>query len=521
MKLNILLSHPQKEIRKCVAETIEQSGNNCMETDVLRPEEIGLRDDIDLVFAPFFSEKQEPSEVLEMVGNVGNPPLLVTFVEEDDPETQYLLYTSNIFDAIPMVCEPDLIRLKLELYRQYVYLGKRAAGYHGRDVVTGLPGRELFRKELREEMYRCDHMPGFLSITLLNVDFLLLQARQSSMEYVVEFVRRVGNYLTTVVRSKDKVYHIFPEQFVIMHPGANELTSEKAARRIKESLYEEAKSWPNGNLRFSLSTGSSTYSPSDKISEEDLLEAAYENLNWERKFQALPQKVVTSSEPGEEPKVILVIDDDPVTRAYLDKLLTKEGYQVLLAESGQKGRQLLEEKRPQVVLLDWMMPGLDGMEFCRRVRSTPSLCSVYIIVLSMISGTESVVYALETGADDYLSKPLHDKRQELLARIEVGFRIQKMQEKALQAERLQGVLEMAGAFAHEINQPLTAMAGLVDLLFLDLDKNHPGFNVADRLKKQINRLGKLTKKLNHITRYETVEYPDGIKLFDIEKSADG
>ena len=57
-----------------------------------------------------------------------------------------------------------------------------------------------------------------------------------------------------------------------------------------------------------------------------------------------------------------------------------------------------------------------------------------------------------------------------------------------------------------------------DLLFMDLDKNHPGFDVAGRLKKQIYRLGKLTKKLNHITRYETVENPDVIKLFDIEKS---
>ncbi len=520
MKINILLSHPQEEIRKCFAETIEQSGNTCIEAGAIDVNDLRSADNIDVILAPFLGENKEPLEALEAIDTHGKLPFFVALMEESDPRDQYMVFARNVFDSMPFVVEPEFIQLKLELYRHYVYLRKKRAGYFNKDLLTGLPSRDMFRQDLNREISLSNEMPGFFSITVLNLEFLHFPVKELPREYIVEFIRRVGNYLATVVRAEDRVYHVFPEQFVIVHPGANELTSEKAARRIKESLYEEAKSWPNGNLKFTLSTGSSTYSPSETLTESDLMEIAYENLNWEKKFQALPQKVATPVEEGQEPKVVLVIDDDPVTRAYLDKLLTKEGYQVLLAESGQKGRQLLEERRPQVVLLDWMMPGLDGMEFCRRVRSTPSLCSVYIIVLSMISGTESVVYALETGADDYLSKPLHDKRQELLARIEVGFRIQKMQEKALQAERLQGVLEMAGAFAHEINQPLTAMSGLIDLLFMDLDQNHPGFNVADRLKKQINRLGKLTKKLNHITRYETVEYPDGIKLFDIEKSAD-
>jgi len=520
MKLNILLCHPQDEIRQCFIETIEKSGNSAVDLSDISFDDIISREDTDLVFAPLFNKDNNPTELLKFFNKLQSKPLFVALTEEENPKDQYLVFNNNVFDTIPLISEPELIQLKLEIYKHYIHISKTRTLSPGKDILTGLKNRQSFRDALTNEIARADELPSFFSITLLNVDFSLLPWKQTSYEYSVEFIRRVGNYLTNIVRTHDRVFHVFPEQFAIIHRDTNEMTCEKAAKRIKESLYEEAKTWPNMDLKFFLSTGSATYSPSEGLKEADLIESAYENLNWERKFQALPKKFIRRPEEQKEEKVILVIDDDPVTRAYLEKLLTKEGYHVLLAESGQKGRRLLEEKRPQVVLLDWMMPGLDGMEFCRRVRSTPSLCSVYIIVLSMISGTESVVYALETGADDYLSKPLHDKRQELLARIEVGFRIQKMQEKALQAERLQGVLEMAGAFAHEINQPLMAMAGLIDLLFMDLDKNHPGFNVADRLKKQINRLGKLTKKLNHITRYETVEYPDGIKLFDIEKSAD-
>ncbi len=520
MKLNVLVSHPQEEIRECFSETIEKSGSTCIEVSDITSDKRISQYDADIIFAPFYDGNNEPFIVSKASHTEGMLPLYIALLEEDNPKDQSTILFSNVFDTIPFISEPELIQLKLEVYKHYVHLIKTAGALVGRDLLTGLEGRDLFREALKKEMVRSDELPGFFSVTILAIDFSLIPSKQSSYEYAVEFIRRGGNYLSSIVRAHDRIYHIFPDQFAIIHPEANELTGEKAARRIKESLYEEAKSWPNGDLKFFLSTGSATYSPSENLKEPDLIEMAYENLNWERKFQALPKRVTEQPKTDNEEKVILVIDDDPVTRAYLEKLLTKEGYHVLLAESGQKGRRLLEEKRPQVVLLDWMMPGLDGMEFCRRVRSTPSLCSVYIIVLSMISGTESVVYALETGADDYLSKPLHDKRQELLARIEVGFRIQKMQEKALQAERLQGVLEMAGAFAHEINQPLMAMAGLVDLLFMDLDKNHPGFDVAGRLKKQIYRLGKLTKKLNHITRYETVEYPDGIKLFDIEKSSE-
>ncbi len=520
MKLNVLVSHPEDEIRKCFVEAIENSGNTAIECPEITPENLASAENTHVALVPVSSDEESRAvSLIKAFRKIDNTPIFVSLIEEDDPGEQYFAFANDVFDTMPYISEPELIQLKLEIYKHYVHLRGKEDAFPDKDVLSGLQNRIVFREELKKEISRSDTLPSVFSIMLLNVDFSQMSSKPSSYNHVVEFLRRIGNYLTSIVRTHDRIYHIFPNQFALIQPETNELTSEKAAKRIKETLYEEAKSWPNDALKFFISTGSATYFPSEKCQESELIQTAYENLNWERKFHALPKKIFSTPDK-EEDKVILVIDDDPVTRAYLEKLLTKEGYKILLAESGQKGRRLLEEERPQVVLLDWMMPGLDGMEFCRRVRSTPSLCSVYIIVLSMISGTESVVYALETGADDYLSKPLHDKRQELLARIEVGFRIQKMQEKALQAERLQGVLEMAGAVAHEINQPLMAMSGLVDLLFMDLGKDHPAFGVADRLKKQINRLGKLTKKLNHITRYETVEYPDGIKLFDLDRSTD-
>jgi sigma-B regulation protein RsbU (phosphoserine phosphatase) len=146
--------------------------------------------------------------------------------------------------------------------------------------------------------------------------------------------------------------------------------------------------------------------------------------------------------PGAEKMRILIADDDPVTRLKLKAFLAKFGYEVLTANNGKDAWAALQKPdAPRLAILDWMMPEMDGIEVCRRVREQAGPRPPYLILLTSRQDKDSVVAGLRAGADDYISKPFDTK--ELRARIDVGVRIVGLQQKL--AER---VAELEGALAH-------------------------------------------------------------------------
>lgn len=114
---------------------------------------------------------------------------------------------------------------------------------------------------------------------------------------------------------------------------------------------------------------------------------------------------------------IAVIDDEAPNRSYLQLLLTAAGYDVEVANGGNEGVALVEKERPDLVILDLMMPDVDGFTACERIRKGPAGAETQIIVLSVLDAVDRKVHALQLGADDYLVKPVES--QELLARIKV------------------------------------------------------------------------------------------------------
>jgi two-component system KDP operon response regulator KdpE len=114
---------------------------------------------------------------------------------------------------------------------------------------------------------------------------------------------------------------------------------------------------------------------------------------------------------------VLVIDDEPQIQRAVRTALAGHGYQVIGAETGEEGVTLFGDRRPDIVLLDLMLPGIDGLEVCRRIRA---VSSTPIIVLSARGDERDKVTALDLGADDYLTKPFGV--EELLARIRVALR---------------------------------------------------------------------------------------------------
>jgi sigma-B regulation protein RsbU (phosphoserine phosphatase) len=129
----------------------------------------------------------------------------------------------------------------------------------------------------------------------------------------------------------------------------------------------------------------------------------------------------------------LIADDDQVTATLLHRALERWGLDVIVAHDGTEAWTLLQESAGiGLVILDWMMPGFDGPELCRRIRQEGSLAHLYVLLLTGRQSRLDVITGLEAGADDYLTKPFDP--DELRARVHVGLRVLGLQERL--AERV-------------------------------------------------------------------------------------
>ena len=122
---------------------------------------------------------------------------------------------------------------------------------------------------------------------------------------------------------------------------------------------------------------------------------------------------------------ILIAEDDPVSRRFLEVTLVKWGYEVVVTCDGNEAWEAFKHEMPTIAILDWMMPGIDGAEVCRRARAVETTMPPYVIMLTAKSEKQDVVEGLCAGADDYITKPFN--RLELHARIKVGIRIAELQ----------------------------------------------------------------------------------------------
>jgi CheY-like chemotaxis protein len=123
---------------------------------------------------------------------------------------------------------------------------------------------------------------------------------------------------------------------------------------------------------------------------------------------------------------VLVADDESVSRTIVAAMLRKSGYEVRVATDGEQAWAALQQPdAPPLAILDWMMPGLDGPEICRRLRTRDTATPPYVILLTSRDAADDIVAGLRAGADDYVTKPPNE--EELIARVSVGARVVALQ----------------------------------------------------------------------------------------------
>jgi len=148
--------------------------------------------------------------------------------------------------------------------------------------------------------------------------------------------------------------------------------------------------------------------------------------------EEIPETAMSAKEVASSRDTVLIAEDDPVFRRILQSCLQSWNYQVRACENGMDAWNVLQQEHaPQMAILDWMMPGMDGIEICRRIRTLQPDPYRYVLLLTAKGDKHDVVQGLEAGADDYLTKPFDV--DVLHARVRAGKRILELQKELIQA----------------------------------------------------------------------------------------
>jgi len=159
--------------------------------------------------------------------------------------------------------------------------------------------------------------------------------------------------------------------------------------------------------------------------------------------------------PTEQVK-ILIVEDDPFFLRVLQRRVSREGYQVITAADGREGMKAIVAHEPDLVISDWMMPEVDGLELCQSVKTGLRDAAPYFILLTAKGEISDKLLALETGADDYLTKPCD--QGELMARVRAGVRIISLTQ---ELRRTVADLRVANAALSASGAPDQALPGAV------------------------------------------------------------
>lgn len=167
---------------------------------------------------------------------------------------------------------------------------------------------------------------------------------------------------------------------------------------------------------------------------------------------------------------ILVAEDDAATRKMISLSLQKKGFTVFEAANGIEAFTSSIEFPINIAVVDWILPGMDGIDVCRKIREKQKSTYVFIIMLTSKAEQEDLIQGFEAGVDEYLTKPVN--LQELMARIKVGVRIINLERKLVEKQReLAGTNEMKNKFigivAHDLRNPVISIRGFSELLLKD------------------------------------------------------
>jgi len=220
---------------------------------------------------------------------------------------------------------------------------------------------------------------------------------------------------------------------------------------------------------------------------------------------------------------LLLADDDEAMRDLLEAVLTEHGHTVEKYADGEAVWAAFERLPAPMLILDWQMPKLDGLEVCRRVRAHPAGQATFLLMITSRSGLDNLDSVLDAGADDYLAKPVTPA--DLAARLRIAEKgienaaARRNAENELRKARyLADAGEVSLALQHEINNPLAALLTNSSLITSGLLTAEEVKESLATIDVQARRIADVVKRLNAIEAPRTVEYIQGQRMLDLNAS---
>ncbi|GAB4281907.1 MAG: hypothetical protein Kow0092_37040 [Deferrisomatales bacterium] len=219
------------------------------------------------------------------------------------------------------------------------------------------------------------------------------------------------------------------------------------------------------------------------------------------------------AQPPEEVRA-LVIDDDPSIVRFLQIYLEGQGFRIQSALTGHDGVELARTHLPDIVLLDFVMPDLDGMEVLKRLKGDARTRNIPVVVLTARSEVGEKVKSLGLGVDDYITKPFDIR--ELRARLLSILARRREHEEATEAEKLKTLREVVASVSHEVNNPLAAILMCAEAL----ERRHPEReDVGEKcrvIQDNVLRIRTILKRLERVKVLVSKPYVAGERILDLD-----
>jgi len=217
-------------------------------------------------------------------------------------------------------------------------------------------------------------------------------------------------------------------------------------------------------------------------------------------------------------KKILAIDDNPDNLFLLQDRLEREGFEVLKAYSGEMGIQKALEDKPDLILLDVMMPGISGYDVCKTITSNELTKQIPVILLTALTDADNIKEGLQCGAFDYVKKPFN--KIELIARIHSALRFSELNKYLLEIEKIKTFAATVVTANHEIKQPLTLISLSTAAIKRELTKENLSKEViakrVDFIENAARDIVSLLDKLGSIKKPVITPYVNNLNIIDLK-----
>jgi sigma-B regulation protein RsbU (phosphoserine phosphatase) len=196
-------------------------------------------------------------------------------------------------------------------------------------------------------------------------------------------------------------------------------------------------------------------------------------------------------------------------------MLRSAGHEVLVASDGAAALAVCRRVRVDLIVADWIMPGMDGVELCQNLKEDPFLRQIYVILLTARERVPDKVAALDAGADEYVVKPCAEI--EILARVRAGLRIRRLQEELSNMEWRLASRELAAALGHTINNPLTAIANYLEILerSSNVGTDASTLDLLSNARGEVGRIAEIVRRLVTLRDPKRIATALGANMIDL------